>query len=189
MKHITIIGLVAVLLVGCDSKQHWELVTTKDGLVYRINKETGEVSFVMGTQITKLDEFRGPKTDPTKESYLRDWPVQTVKSLGDISLNLKTTWRDGKLHYILTVSPISSLQKVRDTLYSDAVFNLGFYDADNFQLFTLPVKLREMIRVLDDAGKPQSFQATGAMQCSVEDYRMIAAPSIGWAGFPPAESP
>ena len=190
MKHITIIGLVAALLVGCDAKPHWELVTTKDGLVYRINKDTGEVSLVALAQITKLDEFRGPKTDPTKKSYLRDWPAQSVKSLGDISLRLKTTWRDGRLHYILTVSPISSqLQKARATSYSDAVFNLGFYDADGFQLFTLPVKVSEMIQVVDDAGKPQSFRATGEMQCSADDYEVIAAPSVGWAGFPPAESP
>ena len=181
--------MVSLLLVGCDSKESWDLVTASNGLVYRINKKTGEVSLVAGAQITKLDEFRGPKTDPAKKSYVRDWPVQTVKSLGDISLRLKTTWRDGKLHYILSVSPISSsLQKARETPYSEARFNMAFYDADGFELFTLPVKISEMSEVVDDAGKAQSMRATGSTACSVETYEALAVSGIGWAGFP-KESP
>lgn len=176
--------MVSFLLMGCDSKETWDLVTTSNGLVYRINKNTGEVSIVAGAQIARLDEFRGPKIELAKKSYVRDWPVQTVKSLGDISLRLKTTWRDGKLHYSLFVSPISSsLQKARETPYADARFNMTFYDVDGFELFTFPVKIAELTQVVDDDGKPQSFSATGATSCSVETYDALSVSRIGWAGF------
>jgi hypothetical protein len=106
---------VPIFLVGCDSKGR-DLVTASNGLVYRINKQNGEVSPIVGAQITRLDEFRGSNTEGLKKLYLRDWPVQKVKSLGDISLHLKTTWREGKLHYILSVSPLSSqVQTAKET--------------------------------------------------------------------------
>lgn len=180
------IGVASLFFVGCDSKEQesWDLTTASNGLVYRINKKTGEVSLVAGAQITKLDEFRGPKTEAAKKSYVRDWPVQTVKSLGEISLRLKTTWREGKLHYILSVTPISSqLQKERDTAFSQALFNMNFYDGDGFELFSVPVKIQEMTQVVDDAGKPSSFRATGSASCSVESYESLGVSSIGWAGF------
>ena len=178
-----------MLLVGCDAKESWDLVTASNGLVYRINKKTGEVSLVAGAQVTRLDEFRDQKSGSGKKSYVRDWPAQTVKSLGDISLRLKTTWRDGKLHYILSVSPYSSqLQKARETAFSGARFNVDFNDEHGFELFTLPIKISEMSEVVDDAGKAQSMRATGSTACSVETYEALAVSGIGWAGFP-KESP
>ena len=181
------IGALSILLAGCDSKQSaesWDLVTASNGLVYRINKKTGDVSLVVGAQITKLDEFKGQKTDGGKKSYVRDWPVQSVKSLGEISLRLKTTWRDGKLHYILSVSPYSSqIQKERERSFSGAQFIINFYDTDGFELFSLPVKISEMTGVVDDAGKTDSMRATSSAACSVETYESLGICSIGWGGF------
>jgi len=181
------IGALSILLAGCDSKQSaesWDLVTASNGLVYRINKKTGDVSLVVGAQITKLDEFKGQKTDGGKKSYVRDWPVQSVKSLGEISLRLKTTWRDGKLHYILSVSPYSSqIQKERERSFSGAQFIINFFDTDGFELFSLPVKISEMTAVVDDAGKTDSMRATSSAACSVETYESLGVCSIGWGGF------
>lgn len=180
-----IAGVLSLFLVGCEQKPKWELVTTKDGLVYRINNETGDVALVDGAQITKVEEFTSTKLDAAEKSYVRDWPVQTVKSIGDVSLRLKTTRRDGKLHYILNAMPISAqVQKAKETAYSEARFNLQFYDRDGFELLTLPVKLQDMSQIVDDAGKPQSLSATGSMSCSVETYEAFAVSEIGWAGFP-----
>lgn len=177
-------GLLSILLLGCDSKPDWDLVTASNGLVYRINKKTGEVSLVVGAQISKLDEFRGPKPEPGKKTYVRDWPVQSVKSLGDISLRLKTTWRDGKLHYILAVSPYSAqIQKERERQLSGAQFIINFFDTDGFELVSLPVKISEMTGVVDDAGKTDSMRATGSSACSVETYEALGVCSIGWGGF------
>jgi hypothetical protein len=173
--HLTVVG---------GMPEVYELTTVPSGLVYRINKNTGDVSLIAGAQITRLHELSAAKTDVAKKSYVRDWPVYTVKSIGDVSLRLKTTWRDGKLHYILHASPISSqVQIARDTAYSEARFNINFYDADGFELLTVPVKIKEMPQVIDDDGRPQSLSATGLMQCSVETYEAIAASGIGWSGF------
>jgi hypothetical protein len=177
-------GMLSLLLVGCDQKPKWSLVTTKDGLVYRINNETGDVSLVAGAQITRLDEFRGSKTDAAKKSYVKEWPAQTIKSLGGISLRLKTTWRDGKLQYILSALPISpQLQSARETSYSKARFDVQFYDADGFQLLSVPVDLLEMRRIVDAEGKPESLSDRGSTPCSAETYDVLANSTIGWAGF------
>ena len=186
------IGALSMLLAGCDSKQSaesWDLVTASNGLVYRINKKTGEVSLVAGAQVTRLDELREQKKEGAKKSFLKEWPVQSVKHLGDLSLRLKTTWRDGKLHYILTVSPYSSqIQKQRDASFSEARFIINFYDTDGFELFDLPVKISEMTEVVDDTGKTGSMQANGSAICSVDTYEALGASGIGWGGFP-KESP
>jgi hypothetical protein len=186
--HCLAIGALSVLLVCCDSKvstETWDLVTSSNGLVYRINKMTGEVSLVAGAQVTRLDELRDQKSGTGKKFYTRDWPAQTLKSLGDISLRLKTTWRDGKLHYILSVSPYSSqLQKARETAFSGARFHLDFHDEHGFEWFALPIKISEMSEEIDDAGKAQSMRATGSTACSVETYEALAVSKIGWEGFP-----
>jgi len=190
--HYIAISALSILLIGCGSKQSvetWDLVTTSNGLVYRINKKTGEVSLVAGAQVTKLDELSEQKKEGAKKSYLRNWPAQSVKHLGDLSLRLKTTWRDGKLHYILTVSPYSSqIQKQRETSFSEARFIINFYDSDGFELFSLPVKLSEMTGVVDDTGKIGSMQANGSVVCSVDTYEALGDSGIGWGGFP-KESP
>lgn len=184
MKILSLFAL-SLLLVGCESKPKWELVTTKDRLVYRINKQTGDVSLVAGAQITKLEEFTNPKLDATKKSCVRDWPVQTVKSIGDVSSRLKTTWRDGSMHYILNVSPISpQVQKAKETAHSEARFNMNLYDSDGFELLVVPVKIQAMSQLVDDAGKPESLSATGSLPCSVETYGAFSVSGIGWAGFP-----
>jgi hypothetical protein len=182
-----VIGALSILLVGCDSKEKmesWNLVTASNGLVYRINKQTGEVSVVAGTQMTKLDDLREQKKDTPKKTYFREWPVQKIKSLGDISLSFKTTWRDGKLHYILEVSPYSSqIQKEAEGSFSEARFNLKLYDTDGFELFSLPVKISEMTGVVDDAGKRNSMRANGSIVCSVDTYEALSGAGAGWAGF------
>ncbi|MCX7772640.1 MAG: hypothetical protein N2376_05945 [Clostridia bacterium] len=183
------IGAFSLLLVGCEQKTKWELVTTNDGVAYRINKKNGDVFRVTGLEIVKLKEIDKRETDAIKKSYVRDWPVKTIKNIGVVSLHLKTTWRDGELKYLLNVSPITSqVQKAIETKDSEARFNLDFSDKDGFELLTLTIKLQEMTRIIDDTGKPQSLIATGSKRCSVKTYEEIALFGIGWAGFP-EESP
>ena len=96
---IAAVAIVAIL-TGCDRAERTEtheLVNAGNGLVYRINKTSGEVSLIAGAQITKLDEWRAGKKDEPKKSYMIDWPERTLSHLGDIKLELKTTWREGKM--------------------------------------------------------------------------------------------
>lgn len=59
------------------------LVTSSNGLIYRINKQSGEVCLITGVKITKLDEPGTPKTDDGKKSYVKRWPSESMKQFAD----------------------------------------------------------------------------------------------------------
>jgi hypothetical protein len=183
---IAAVAIVAIL-TGCDRAERTEtheLVNAGNGLVYRINKTSGEVSLIAGAQITKLDEWRAGKKDEPKKSYMIDWPERTLSHLGDIKLELKTTWREGKMFYIFRVSPYAGrVETERDKATSYARFNVNFYDSDGFEILTLPIKLSEMTRKVDDKGKPASLSMNANTTLTVETYEAIKAWAVGWAGF------
>lgn len=65
-SYYIVIGMLSIVLTGCDSRQSaesWDLVATSNGLVYRINKKTGDVYLIDGAEITKLIPRR-PKQAP-----------------------------------------------------------------------------------------------------------------------------
>jgi hypothetical protein len=82
-----------------------ELVPTSNGLLYRIDKQSGDLSLIVGTQVTKLEEPEVKKGDDNKRRHVMTWPDRQNKQLGDLNLKLKTNWRDGKLYYNFQVSP------------------------------------------------------------------------------------
>ncbi len=174
-------------LTGCDRaerKETHELVNAGNGLFYRINKTSGEISLISGGQITKLDEWQPGKKGELKESYMIDWPEKTLSQVGDLKLELKTTWREGKMFYNFRVSPYAGrIETERDKTTSFARFNVNFYDSDGFEILTLPIKLSEMIRRVDDKGKATSMIIQANTTLTVKTYEAISTWSVGWAGF------
>lgn len=176
-----LISFVSVLLVGCDSKQEWNLVPASNGLLYRINKKTGDVFLIVSNQMTKLDE---PKVGDEKKSFAKNWPEMKINDLGNISLNLKTTWREGKMYYTLSISPLNDrIQKARVSAPT-ATINLEFYDANSFEILALPVLIMETVKRTDEDGKFGSYTGQGAIPLSVETYEAIAITGVNWANFP-----
>lgn len=178
---------VATVLTGCDrteKKDTHELVTAGNGLVYRINKTSGEVSLIAGAQITKLDEWRAGKKDEPKKSYMIDWPEHKLSHLGDIKLELKTTWREGKMYYVFRVSPYAGrVETERGKTTSYARFNANFYDSDGFEILTIPIKLSEMTQTVDDKGKPVSLNMNANTTLTLETYEALKIWAVGWNGF------
>jgi hypothetical protein len=181
-----ILALV-ILHTGCDGGDKsgpYELLKADNGLVYRINKASGQVSLIAGTQVTTLDEWGGTKNGEPKRSYLRNWPETTMNQLGDLSLVLKTTWRDGTLLYVLRACPYAGrLEAERNSKTSAARFNLNFNDADGFQVLSIPVEVAEMTRELDEKGVPSALSVNSSTSCTVGTYESIKGWSAGWAGF------
>ena len=182
--------MLAILLVACDSKEsteNWGLVASSNGLVYRINKTTGGVSLIAGEQGTELVELNERNRDDAKKNYLKDWPVQIIEPLGDITVSLKTTWRDGKLHYQLSAYPYrSALKKAREekSILADAAFVIVLFDRDGFELESIPVRISAMSGIVDDSGKISAMRATGSRVCSVDTYDALGSAAVQWAGFP-----
>ena len=182
--YVTALAMLAVLAVGCDQKKGWDLVTTKDGFVYRINKQTGEVSLIAGTQAAKVEETTSSKSDSTETNHVVTWRAQQNKQLGDLKIEMKTNWRDGKLYYIFQVSPFagridSELQKSP----SYARFIVRLYDRDGFELLTIPINLSDMVKKVDDTGKAASLDVNTTTTCSLETYSALSSWTVGWAGF------
>src|SRR5258708_1689106 len=102
---LSIAVALLALLAGCEKRETYELLIAGNGLVYRLNKTSGEISLIVGSQVTKMEEWRGSKKDEPRKNYLINWPEETLSQVGDIQLKLKTTWREGKMFYILEASP------------------------------------------------------------------------------------
>ena len=183
---IPAVAMVAIL-TGCDRaerKETHELVNAGNGLFYRINKTSGEISLISGGQVTKLDEWQPGKKGKLKESYMIDWPEKTLSQLDDLKLELKTTWREGKMLYNFRISPCTDRIKTeREKTASYARFNVNFMDSDGFEVLTLPIKLSEMIQRVDDKGKAMSMTMQANTTLTVETYEAISTWSVGWAGF------
>jgi len=179
-------------LAGCGNDQKevkntYELLNAGGGLVYRMNKGSGEVTLIVGPEIRKLEEGTGTKPGQPKANYLTEWPAATNSQLGGITLKLRTNWREGNMFYIFEVSPyLGRVQTEHDKgATTEARFILNFYDSDGFQLLRIPVQLSQMEKTVDADGKPTSVSVNTTIACSAATYEAIKIWSAGWAGFGP----
>jgi hypothetical protein len=187
---IAALAVIASIVVGCGSKvsSKWDLLTTKDGSVYRINKQTGEVALIAGTQAVRVEETGSAKDDAPGKSRVTVWPAQQIKQLGGVKTEMKTNWRDGKLYYLFQVSPYAGrIESERHKTGSSALFVAHFYDQDQFEILTLPINLSGLFGALDEGGKVASLTANEASICTLGTYDSIKTCVIGWSGF--QESP
>jgi len=178
---------MAVILTGCDrteSKETYELANAGNGLFYRINKRSGEVSLIRGAQINVLEEWRAGKKGELQKSYMINWPERTISHLGDLKLQLRTTWAEGKMLYIVRASPYAGrIEKERSKTTPYARFDLLFYDSNGFEILTLPIKVSEMREIVDEKGKGASLVINANTMLTVEAYESLKELSVGWAGF------
>jgi hypothetical protein len=178
--------VLLLTLMGCERKdpQPYELVNAGNGLLYRVNKSSGEVSVIAGSQLTKLEEWTGPKKEEPKKSYVANWLAQTNSALGNLVLELKTNWREGKMYYILRLSPYAGrIEAELKKSPMTARFDLNFYDSEGFQVLTIPVQLAETSRTVDSDGKFSSVRVNSTVQCSAEMYESIKGWLASWVGF------
>ncbi len=49
----------------------------------------------------------GCKEDLEPLAEAKSWPTETISQLGGIKAHLKTSWREGQLYYLYSVSPAS----------------------------------------------------------------------------------
>lgn len=178
-------ALIGVILTsGCDSKEKkesknkFDLLTTKDGIVYRINKQSGEVLLIAAQSSTLVE---GTENIESNTNRVEIWDTIAPSELGDIKVGLKTNWRNGKLYYIFTAQPYDHIKSILQTS-ADAQFLIYLYDADGFLITVLQVKLAEMTPSAPPFKVP-TFEMNASLACDLDSYKTIASWAVSRTGF------
>jgi hypothetical protein len=199
-----IIAILFILLLGCEKKERYSIEQGKDGRVYRLDRETGEMAVVTGE---KLIGISTPEKQINEKKYEADlaqeknWPDRLLPAPYNLSCGLKTSWREGKMYYIFSVSPVkqtsvnaegkptetsSSLASKnwewRDQYIGNLSNHIAIHMNDNggFKLTEINVPFYTLIRTVDDKGEPSHIQNEGNVQCTSEIYKALTDWSLQW---------
>lgn len=183
MKLRFISSLAAIcLLASCDLGTNKFDIVRAGNQTYLVNKQTGESKLIEGTT---LIDVRAPDNASIETARSKIWPSQKLPNVGEISLSIKTKYRDGRMVYVITASPYDgALAKNALQSLVAAQINFTLYDSDSFeigQVVELPV--REGSRIVDDKGKATAMQWAGSREMSSASYREAVGIVFGWKGF------
>jgi hypothetical protein len=176
---VTILLFVVLgFISGCGSKEKkeakykWDLITNKDGIVYRINKQTGEISMIAGAQAVKVEgteNSEGQTNAVVQPTLWRDFEFKDMNT----KVTLKTSWRAGRLYYIFTTTPSDLLFERLRQNSPNAYFTVNFFDGDGFNILSIQVKVSEMVHYSDN-----SCVANGNVFFDYDTFSLIKACSI-----------
>lgn len=187
---LTAAALLSLFTSACNrqnsSKEipaaQYELVPSHAGAVYRLNKNSGEVIEISGSHYQKLDEWTTPQTNSGKV-----WPTITRHGLREVKFDLKTGYWDGKLYYILTVSPYpgkttGEVEKMTSAELEADINRqiwLSFFDADGFRRFDVAVSLPLVISVDNGKkGEARNDYLNNGRPCAPETYEALKSWSV-----------
>ena len=124
-----------------------------------------------------------PLLDWWKQRSIKYWPGLSNEHLGPgVREILKTRFVDGRLSYILTISPVSRLLKdERDRYLSTAFFTLQFMDDAGFIVLSDSFFLKQMTAIIDQDGVPTYLQYQGRVLCDAARYQSLKTWSMAWA--------
>ena len=210
--HLCISICVAVLLTGCgsnersDFKSKWELSQPrdKDGLVYRLNKESGEVYLLVGKQAimvegTENSDTKKPQT-AAKEAWVSYQFENLGKSTGKVEAQLKTDWRDNKMYYIFSLkgNTTNYLEQLQNAS-PNAQFDISLYDGGGFMVLQIPVKLSDVSQPSYRVAKfdksfgnlagvsmivvPRTLEINSSAICSYDTYNRLKGWFVQAMGF------
>lgn len=176
----------SILLGGCLQKESPFEVTATDNGAYLLNKDTGELKFIVGTRLLPVE---APSTTVEASMSAKTWPADKPTGTPGVSIELRTKYRDGQMLYIAEASPYEGLlERARLTRFATAAYSVYLYDSDGFPTSDkLDLALREGTPVVGADGKLMSLQWSGSIPMSAVTYAAIQSTNTGWSGFPPAE--
>lgn len=177
--------LIGIATCGCDVMHQWDIATSSDGRVYRLNRQTGEVAFVTTNQLVRLS--LGPEYNPEApaHNHPHNFTNNPIQPLGQMNVKFRTKWRGGNLNYALEAGPITAqAQSVLGSTNGYPILLINLHDSDHFQLISVPVSFKGMTRVYGTDGKLLSLLVQGQVPFALQEYEAISTGSIGWAGMP-----
>ena len=209
-SYLSIILAAIIFLSGCDLEKaldnsrdalKYQLIREKDGSIYRLNRETGTLTLVnaKGDASDKLiasdlaynspGSTEVPVSVPEAfiDSALAD-KLAEPKDLGKIRMpgeelnaDLKISWREENIHYLLRIYPYSSLMEIyNQNLALYAQFIIRLYDGSGFLLKEIPVDLLSMDEIKDPSGKGVEVKISSSMRLSHKLYQDIFSYDIQW---------
>jgi len=180
--------LCAIALSGCAATNRYELSKDSAGRLVRLDTRTGEVMSIEGDRLTPITGTAataaqtGPKIQQvTLPEGGRSWPVLTVPALGNPSAALTSDWRDGNLHYVLELYPLSKrLKLVHSEYYGDSSFSLIVSDATGKQSARTDLPTSRLTRVFSTARNIEELSAEGDIPMTKEQYDSLAGWQLLW---------
>jgi len=130
----------------------------------------------------------GCKEDPETLSEAKSWPTETISQLGGIKAHLKTSWRDGQLYYLYSVSPAS--EDAEDIEEFNEVFKRGRLGDHYFTVYLykgglsmveLKVPFVSMTYDVNFEGKTTKLERNSATSLSAENYQAATTWDVKWS--------
>jgi hypothetical protein len=196
--------LVLILQSGCEKKDRYAIEQGKDGRIYRLDRETGEMVAVSGDKLIAISTPESQIIEKKLEADLAEekyWSDQTIPAPANLKCKLKTSWREGRMYYIFSIYPLeqtsvnaegkqleaSSAKASRDWEWLDQ-YNRDFRtsitihmnDKGSFKLADIHVPFYTVIRIVNAKGEPSHIQGDGTIYCTSEMYKAFNDWSLTW---------
>jgi len=176
-----LIGLiVSSLFIGCAGRYALEKT---DGGFYRIDKWTGETTWMVGGEAKKVVMPKEKEELDEKLASIKEFKEATIPigNNNSVTVSLKTIWRNGKLFYTMKCSPYNESLKVLMKKQSPNITFL-LVDKYNFNVFRHSVSLTDMRRVLDVNGV-ESLEISENIAMDQATYLLVHDVKYGRGGF------
>lgn len=169
----------------------------------RLEMERQEGLAVEQREREKLEMQRqAEKSADERLSGGRIWPIIQLKALGNrqistpghdtsewvnVNASLRTSWRDGRLYYRLTLAPDSTT--VLELFYfpdygyvklSELHLFLDLLDSSGFKIGEIDVAVTSLSRIVDTYQRLQEIRANESVPFSRSDYLRIDGWSLNW---------
>jgi len=176
-----VMGLIVTsFIIGCAGRYALEKT---DGGFYRFDKWTGETTWMVGGEANKVIMPREKEDLEERLSSIKEFEEATlpIGNNNNLSVSLKTIWRNGKLFYSMKCSPYNENLKVQMKKQSSSITFL-LVDKYNFNVFRHSVNLTDMRRVLNNNGV-ESLEISENIVMDQTTYLLVHDVRYGRGGF------
>jgi hypothetical protein len=176
-----VMGLIVTsVFIGCAGRYAFEKT---EGGFYRVDKWTGETTLVVGGEANKVIMPREKEELEERLSSIREFKEATIPidSNNNLTVSLKTIWRNGKLFYNIKCKPYNDKIIAMMNKYSPHITFL-LVDKYNFSVFHHSVNLADMRRFLDNNGV-EYLETSGNIIMDRTTYSLVHDVRYGRGGF------
>lgn len=104
----------------------------------------------------------------------KNWSVITIPSLSNLTVSLRTSWRDGVMYYVFTAlsyNSISNSYLINNSVNPYSHFKISMVDRNGFTLLEIEIPITSMTRMVDDAEVVKGFIISKNIYCALESYK------------------
>jgi hypothetical protein len=178
---VVVMGLIVTsVFIGCAGRYAFEKT---DGGFYRVDKWTGETTWVVGGEANKVIMPMEKEELEERLSSIKEFKeaIIPIGSNNNLKVSLKTIWRNGKLFYNIKCKPYDqNLIALMNKKSPHITFLL--VDKNNFSVLHHSVNLTDMRRSLDNNGV-EYLETSGNITIDRTTYSHVYDVRYGRGGF------